>query len=159
MHICAAETVNSLLWITDHKEAVIAGPVNEDLPENLPLHGVGILKFVDQGIFPAPPEGVKEHGGSGSLQGVKHPEQHIIIIDQPQRALPGCQAYLYARQKLVGKETALRGCPQHNLVQPGGQFPKDSGCTFHLCCPVKVVDLHMPCFVNGALFICPLREE
>jgi hypothetical protein len=60
-HVGTAESVDGLLGIANYSQAVAVAVVvtslDEDAPENRPLHVVGVLKLIDQGVAIASAQG------------------------------------------------------------------------------------------------------
>jgi hypothetical protein len=65
LHVGAAEAVDGLLGIADHGQGVAGRRLDEDALEDRPLHLVGVLEFVDQGVAVAAAQGFDERASRG----------------------------------------------------------------------------------------------
>ena len=74
-HVSAAEFVNRLFGVADAENRFSAG--EKDAAENFPLHGIGVLKFVDEGEFEA--RGDFRGELRVAFQRVEQRREHLVV--------------------------------------------------------------------------------
>ncbi len=87
--IGAAELEDGLLGIADHEEPAFAA-VEKQPAKDAPLQGIGVLKFIDDGVVIALPQDGEQMRGAwifGRVQALVHAAEHVFEADQPALAL------------------------------------------------------------------------
>ena len=110
MDVGAAETVNGLLGIADHGQGMAAARLDEDALEDRPLHVVGVLEFVDQGMAVAAAQGFDERAPGLARIGKRpgHQGKHVGKVEQPRLAFATSRALADERGQPLGQERFQR---------------------------------------------------